>query len=242
MPKPPFIHRLAFLFLALTLSASRPVLAANDWQTLENCKLLHNASNDGDSFHVQHAGKEYIFRLYYVDCCETEDEFPERVAEQAAYFHITHKHALEMGKAAARFTHDQLATNRFTVITRMQDARGQSKLPREYAFIHVGGSDLGELLVEGGLARVYGMKAVLPNGTSTKTEEDKLLHLEHEAKAQHRGAWGVAAKTSSADLNLSKRLFIPTNERHNRNCPFYNAPNTRPCAPDEGKACHICGG
>ena len=33
-------------------------------------------------------GQEYIFRLYCVDTRETDDRFPERVAEQAAHFGI----------------------------------------------------------------------------------------------------------------------------------------------------------
>ena len=40
---------------------------ADEWQTIRNCRLIENESNDGDSFHVKADGKEHIFRLYFVD-------------------------------------------------------------------------------------------------------------------------------------------------------------------------------
>jgi len=43
---------------------------AKKWETLVDCKLKNNSFNDGDSFHVSHKGKEYIFRLYFVDTPE----------------------------------------------------------------------------------------------------------------------------------------------------------------------------
>lgn len=207
---------------------------AADWQTLEHCRLLPNQSNDGDSFHVEHAGHEYIFRLYYVDTPETDNDFPDRVAVQAAYFGVTPKRAIELGHAATDFTARALAEP-FTVLTRWQDARGRSKLPRHYAFIQTRTGGLADLLVQNGLARVFGEKAILPNGTSTKSEELRLLTFERQAKAAHAGGWGgVVAQPC--------RLFIPSGERHNAHCPFFHAPNTRPCPADEGKACRICGG
>ena len=36
--------------------------AEDKWVTYENCQLLPNASNDGDSFHVRASGREYIRR------------------------------------------------------------------------------------------------------------------------------------------------------------------------------------
>ena len=37
-------------------------------------------------------------------------------------------------------------------------------------------------------------------------------------------------------------LTTPTGVRHNMNCPNYQQTVGRPCAPDEGRACRICGG
>jgi endonuclease YncB( thermonuclease family) len=234
------VNRIAKLWIvALTLVANA-AFARTGWEVLENCRLLPNHANDGDSFHVTHKNHEYIFRLYYVDAPETDDSFPERVAEQAAYFGISKEHTLNVGHSAAGFTESQLA-GRFTVTTRWEDARGRSKLPRYYAFVTVNDKDLAELLVQNGLARVFGEKAETPTGKPPRAVEEKLRRLEREAKASHRGAWGNGS-TGAPAATTAYRLFIPSGERHNSNCPFFNAPQTRPCAPTEGKPCHVCGG
>jgi hypothetical protein len=43
------------LGIALILSGSA---FADEWQTLTNCRLIENESNDGDSFHVEADGEE----------------------------------------------------------------------------------------------------------------------------------------------------------------------------------------
>jgi endonuclease YncB( thermonuclease family) len=85
------------------------------------------------------------------------------------------------------------------VTTRWDDARGRSKLPRYYAFVTVNKQDLAELLVRAGLARVFGEKAVTPAGLSTHGEQEKLLQLERDAKANHRGAWSYATAGRTGD-------------------------------------------
>ncbi len=37
-------------------------------------------------------------------------------------------------------------------------------------------------------------------------------------------------------------LTEDTGVRHNKNCRFYEKSKGRPCAPDEGTACKVCGG
>ena len=59
----------------------------------QSCHYLIKRANDGDSFHVSVNGKEYIFRLYFVDTPEVDTEFPQRVKEQARYFGITPEQA-----------------------------------------------------------------------------------------------------------------------------------------------------
>ena len=39
---------------------------SKEWIVLNNCRLIANPANDGDSFHVSVGAKEYIFRLYLV--------------------------------------------------------------------------------------------------------------------------------------------------------------------------------
>jgi len=63
----------ALLLLPFTATAeSAP--QAQAFQRLDNCRLIADAYNDGDSFHVKADGKEWIFRLYFVDAPETGSE------------------------------------------------------------------------------------------------------------------------------------------------------------------------
>ena len=100
---------------------------SKDWIVLENCRLIVNPANDGDSFHVSVGEKEYIFRLYLVDAPETDEMNPGRLVEQGKYFAITVPQAIEVGQAAKEFTREKLSEP-FTVFTRMSDAMGRSKL------------------------------------------------------------------------------------------------------------------
>lgn len=179
------------LLLGLLGSGSK-TRAAGPWETYQNCQLLANASNDGDSFHVRAAGHEYIFRLYFVDTPETANEFPARVSDQARYFHLTVPQTLQVGIEAARYTRQKLSRP-FTIITCKRGARGQSHLPRYFAVVQIGKENLAENLVANGLARVYGMTARAPMLKSPAAEKSQLLQLEANARSQKLGAWGVSA-------------------------------------------------
>lgn len=173
------------LFLAGSgLSAREP------WLTLPACRQVRNESNDGDSFHVNAAGRKYIFRLYFVDAPETETSFEGRVEEQAKYFSITNEQALELGREASRFTNGRL-TRPFTVRTSMHEAQGRSKKPRYYAFVETTEGDLAELLIANGLARLHGTEAKPEGLRSPGRQWDKLERLEREAKQQKVGGWGA---------------------------------------------------
>ena len=193
----------SFASLANIANAREP---AKPLQRLENCRWIQNESNDGDSFHVSWKGKEFIFRIYFVDAPETENRFPERVQDQAKYFGITPKQAIEIGKIAATFTRNKLAKP-FTVYTRWTDARGSSRLERFYAFIVIDDKQLSDLLVANGLGRIFGMPANLPNGTTATAYIAQLHQLEAKAKADRLGAWslqgGAALKTENAASSAS---------------------------------------
>ena len=47
--------------------------------------------------------EEHVFRLYFVDAPESDNRFPERNAEQAAYFGITPEQSVEAGREAKDF-------------------------------------------------------------------------------------------------------------------------------------------
>ena len=187
------MKRLLYLAVCVcwVLCAGAPCSAASEkWQTLTNCVLLANRANDGDSFHVKHAGREYIFRLCFVDTPETSLTVEQRVVEQAAYWGISVTAAVAVGEQATAFTADFLSSG-FTVYTRFDDAKGASRLPRYFAFIVVKGKHLSEALVAQGLARVYGYQPNLPDGADRRKYRAHLLQIEADAKRAGRGAWGV---------------------------------------------------
>ena len=177
-------------------------MAADEkWETIRNCRLIPNTSNDGDSFHVDANGQEHIFRLYFVDCPEAEFSglVTERIKQQAAEFGISEEATVEIGKKAAAFTAAVLSRP-FTVLTRGQDAMGRSKLKREYAFVTTAdGKDLGELLLEQGLARSHGESAA-PSGKSAKSLWSKYDGIQARAKSAKAGAWGEGAATPTMAL------------------------------------------
>jgi competence ComEA-like helix-hairpin-helix protein len=186
--------RTAFVGAAVVLCAAAVDLGAReeskDWVVLENCRLIVNSANDGDSFHASVANKEYIFRLYLVDAPETDALTPARLVEQAKYFQITVPQVIEVAEAAKEFAREKLSQP-FTVFTRMSDAMGRSKLERFYALVQTKEGDLGEQLVRNGLARNYGYKAVPPGLPTSRVEVEKLQQFEDEARQEKIGGWGV---------------------------------------------------
>lgn len=177
----------------------------DQWVTLSGCRLLPNTYNDGDSYHVTHGGKEYLFRLCYVDTPETtaHRELVERTSDQAKYWNILKRDLYVLADNASAFSTAQLAKP-FTIMTRWEDARGASQLPRYFAIVRTaGGDDLGELLVAHGLARIYGYNPEHPGNKSPDTIRKNLQSLEAKAKASQIGAWAFS-RGSSKKLSESK--------------------------------------
>lgn len=156
------------------------------WTVLEGCRLLEHSGNDGDSFHVAHKGREYIFRLYFVDAAETTTNYAERVRDQASYFGIEEDATLALGREASSWVTGALNMSPFTVVTRWEDARGKSKSPRHYGMIITDQGDLDELLVRKGLVRRYGMNI---NGRQGRLKMERLETLEKQARRSGVGAW-----------------------------------------------------
>jgi endonuclease YncB( thermonuclease family) len=176
--------------VALLSAASAP--AEGRWRAYENAALIPHPFNDGDSFHVMIKGREHVFRLYFVDAPETDASFPDRLADQAKYWHTDPKSALLLGAQAARFTTDFLKSG-FAVQTKDEDAKGRGEFPRRFALVRVGDRDLAEALVEQGLARVYGEETDLPDGTPADKVWSRLYAAQRRAKAGRRGGWGLQA-------------------------------------------------
>lgn len=188
--------RILFLVVTIWLSSIDVGAGTGDWITLENCRLVQNAANDGDSFHVSVNGKEYIFRLYLVDAPETDAVNPARLVEQAKDFGITVPQVIQLGVTAKAFTGEKLGEP-FTVITRMANAMGRSNIERFYAFVQTKDGDLGEQLIANGLARIHGTRATPPGAGSPAAERQRLEQLENEAKRRKVGGWGMSGQPSN---------------------------------------------
>lgn len=183
--------------------------SARGWEKLENCRLAPDQYVDGDSFHVLHQGKNHIFRLYFVDCPETDISFPRRVAEQRKDFGLPNDAAvLAVGGKAKEFTKAMLA-GRFTVLTKWEDARGHSRQPRSYAVILVGQKNLAEELVRAGLARTFGMPADYPDAAHAKSYKESLRRLRADAIRKKLGAFaGTPRVLAPAEAAVREREYV----------------------------------
>jgi DNA uptake protein ComE-like DNA-binding protein/endonuclease YncB( thermonuclease family) len=221
-------HKIGLLALAIVCAAAVDTGAgeSKDWIVLDNCRLISNPANDGDSFHASSGAREYIFRLYMVDAPETDAMNPARLVEQAKYFAITVPQAIEVGQAAKEFTREKLSEP-FTVFTRMSDAMGHSKLERFYAFVQIKDGDLGELLVRNGLARNYGFKAVPPGSKNSRLELEKLQQFEDDAKRERIGGWGVNGERLNvrAQKPAPFSVFVAEKNARARMLPLANTPS-----------------
>jgi DNA uptake protein ComE-like DNA-binding protein len=164
-----------------------------DWITLDNCQLIPNKANDGDSFHVRANDTEYLVRLYFVDAPETASVGPARLIEQAEYFGVSVPQVIEIGLDAKKFV-DAKLSEPFTVVTRLAGGLGRSKVQRIYGFVRTKEGDLGEQLIANGLARIHGTSAAPPSSASSASERQKLEELEREAKRQKLGGWGISGQ------------------------------------------------
>jgi DNA uptake protein ComE-like DNA-binding protein len=166
--------------------------AAQEWTRLQDCRLIANPANDGDSFHVSAGEKEYVLRLYLVDAPEIDAGNPARLVEQARYFQLTVPQTIDLAEAAKEFVQEKLSRP-FTVLTRMAEAGGRSRIGRVYALVETTEGDLGELLVRNGLARIYGARVTPPGFADSHAELEKLNELEKQAAQEKIGAWGITS-------------------------------------------------
>ncbi len=164
---------------------------------------------DGDSFHVLHQGKNHIFRLYFVDCPETDTSFPDRITDQMEDFGLANPAAVvAAGEKAKEFTKKLLA-GPFTVLTKWEDARGNSRQPRNYAVILVGKKNLAEELARAGYARAYGMPADYPDASRAKSFKDGLRRLQANAIRQKLGAFaGTSRVLAPTETSVPEREFV----------------------------------
>jgi len=178
---------------------SLPAICAGqtaELQALEGVRLVAHESNDGDSFLVEHGGREFPVRLYFVDCPETaadSETDARRVRGQTRYFGLAeHAATLQYGREAREFTRQRLEQP-FRLHTAYATAPGRSVATRIYVFaVTADGEDLGSLLVEHGYARAYGVRRGTPGGVSHEEWYAMLSDLESAAMLDRRGIWALA--------------------------------------------------
>jgi competence ComEA-like helix-hairpin-helix protein len=193
----------------LAAQVSRQEGSESKWEILHDCRLVTNQVVDGDSFHVRSKEREYIFRLYFVDSPESDATLKDRIKEQAAFFGISTNDIPRAGELAARFTRDTLTGKDFTVIHRWQNAMGRSSLARYYAVVLVNGTNLAELLIVNGYARIKGPRANWPDGPQATVFVSKLKNLELTAREKKLGVWNQSAfplETDAPTTALTNKL------------------------------------
>lgn len=184
--------------------------AAKKWRIYENCTVIENPANDGDSFHVRVNKRHYLFRLYWVDTPETDMSVPERVAEQAQYFGLSNQDMVKYGKEAAKFA-EKFMKDGFTVHTKFADAMGRSEKDRDYAIIEKDGKYLHIELVREGLARIHGFQEVSEDMPNAGTMRMRIKGAENEAKKEKRGAWSQGSgkgESLSGSHTLSRTVTV----------------------------------
>ena len=188
-------HRLALLaalLFAFRLDAALVEIPdkVRRWQTFTNSTHVPTAYGDGDSFRVKLGdGREFVFRLGFVDCPESDKSEPTRNMEQAEFFAVPVGDVPAWGKLATEKVRELLAKP-FTVHTRWASALGRSRLPRFYATITTAdGKDLGEELLALGLAREQGQRMEPPSREKTDDYKRKLRRIEADAKSSRAGIW-----------------------------------------------------
>ena len=214
--------------LLFALLGTQECQAAKKWRMYPDCTLVENPANDGDSFHVKYKRRRYLFRLYFVDTPESDNSLPDRIKEQAAYFGLSEKETVQLGKEATKFTQKFLADG-FTAHSKLKDALGRSKKDRDYAMIQVGDKYLCEALVENGYARIFGLtEDELPDGKSGKTLLWRLKSLEREAQKNKRGGWAPRLTRMEA---MQQRAMPPA-AVFSSPAPPYPAPATPPAVAE----------
>ncbi|MFK7850152.1 MAG: thermonuclease family protein [Akkermansiaceae bacterium] len=179
-------------------SSQSEITKTGVYETFQNCSLVSDRGNDGDSFKVKLPdGRIEIIRLYFVDSPESAfksyrngETNHARIGHQARAFNITPEQAVEIGKKAKNYTLSLLSKSPFTIHTEWDSPFNDQ---RYHAFIEFDARYkprfLHERLVKEGLARIYTKGAEMPDGTSEKEQESQLRKIEKTAKTTRAGGW-----------------------------------------------------
>jgi endonuclease YncB( thermonuclease family) len=154
--------------------------------------LDDSQSISGDSFYVKHGDNRYQLRLLFVDAPSGRLDLSdlsdrEKAKTEATYFGISPESAIRVGKMAESLTGKFLANKEFSAyVSQEEDESG-----RRMAMVSIGDKFLSQLLVENGLARIYGKQASIPQGLSASAFLATLKEAEAKARVSRKGAWGL---------------------------------------------------
>lgn len=234
--------------LLVLVVCSRAACAAGELQTFPGCSLVVTEWADGDSFLVEFPdGKQRTLRLYGVDCIEwhvTDQTDARRLRAQRRYFGISNyggDAAASISKAkrigaAAGLQVRKLLSKKFTVTTAFANARGDGKYERYYGFVQLAdGRDLGEVLVESGLARAFGVYRNRPGVQSGDDYREQLKDRELKAAKLGAGAWEFTDWEALPDERKRERDEVAALEvaTDGKASPPANSVNLNTAARDE---------
>lgn len=178
--------------------APPPLVEVEHLVSLGSARFIDDASNDGDSFLVEHEGKRHVIRLYFVDCPEKREYklVADRLKDQAGYFGgLSIPQTVKAGLQAKEFTASLLRGRSFEVLTRWERVYDSERF---YAVVICeDGEDLARKLVHAGLARIHTKGVNMPGGRKANDYENQLRDIEKEARASKRGAWGLPRRAPS---------------------------------------------
>lgn len=167
-----------------------------DFQPYADVSLVVSRSNEADTLRISVAGKEEVFRLYFVDALEATWTHPQRISEQSRYFgNASREDIVAMGEEAMRYVTMILSSRPFELRTRWE---GVPNMSRYYGLIIVEMEPgnrvyLADLLMQNGFARLNGLTTYLPDDRrDVETYIHELQLLAREARTQRRGIWSRA--------------------------------------------------
>jgi len=212
---------LAGLLLGCNLSYGG--VKVHGYTVLKNAKLDTSGYFDGDSYTIRgDDGKQYVFRLYMVDCPESDTSLKSRIDEQAAFWRTHPSDIIKYGKKSTQAVEKLLRGKSLTVYTRWADARGGGRHRRYFAYIEVDGEFVSEILVRDGWARSYGQIAHRPDGKSSDSVRNLYDRLSNQARASRKGAWAGKTKAAEKEDPVARALRGDT-QVASRMIPVYSS-------------------
>jgi endonuclease YncB( thermonuclease family) len=185
---------------------------------------------DGDTLTILVDRTQHKIRVANVDCPERGQPFGTRAKQLTS--------ALAFGKTV---------TARVLKVDRYERLVAEVAVPTDEGHV-----DLSEELVRAGLAWWYRKYA---------PDEEQLEALEAEARKENRGLWAHPDPMAPWEWRQIQRArWVPeepqkqptaggywlntsSGVRHNRSCEWFGKTKRgRPCGPEDGKPCGICGG